>query len=162
MLALEDRSNLISMEYSAHRVAEMLDNTSWAKDFSWQQMLLMGAYFKPYTISAGRLLFDEGSYGDSMGIVISGALDIYKRERLLATLRAGRTYGEMSLIDRQPRSARALSKTDSELLLIDRASFEQLSADNPRLALVVIWKIAYFLSQNLRKTSGDLSDLLSA
>lgn len=161
MLEIEDRSALVSLEYSASKVAEMLDTTSWAKDFSWQQMLLIGSYFQPYTIRAGLLLFDEGSYGDSMGIVISGMIDIYKRERLLATLRAGRTYGEMSLIDRQPRSARAVSKTDSELLLIDKAGFEKLSADHPRLALMVIWKIAYFLSQSLRKTSGDLSDLLS-
>lgn len=155
-----DTLNLISMEYSARKVAEMLDATSWAKEFSWPQMLLMGNYFKPYSIQAGLLLFDEGSQGDSMGIVVKGLIDIYKKNKVIATLRPGRTYGEMSLIDRQPRSAKAVARQDSELLIIDKVQFVQLSADHPRLALTIVLKIAYFLSQNLRKTSGDLSDLL--
>jgi CRP-like cAMP-binding protein len=67
----------------------------------------------------------------------------------------------MSLIDRQPRSAKAVARAESELLIIDDALFKKLSEDHPRLALLIISKIAYFLSQNLRKTSGDLSDLLT-
>lgn len=149
------------IESSACQVAEMLDATSWAKDFSWPQMLLMGEYFKPYAISAGSLLFDEGSRGDSMGIIVDGLIDIYKQDQIIATLRPGRTYGEMSLIDHQPRSAKAVARQDSRLLIIDKARFEQLSEDHPRLALKVALKIAYFLSQNLRKTSGDLTDLLA-
>lgn len=160
-MAISDNLNLRAMEYSAQAVAEMLDATSWAKDFSWRQMLLMGHYFKPYSIQAGSLLFDEGSPGGSMGIVIGGSLEIHKQNRLMATLKPGRTYGEMSLIDGQPRSAKALARENSELLVIDKAMFEKLSEDHPGLALRIVLKIAYFLSQNLRKTSGDLSDLLA-
>ena len=156
----QDILNLTSMEYSALKAAEMLDTTSWARDFTWQQMLLMGHYFKPYSIKAGLPLFEEGSRGDSMGIVIKGLIDIYKKNKVIATLRPGRTYGEMSLIDHQPRSATAVAQQDSQLLIIDKAQFAQLSEDHPRLALTIALKIAYFLSQNLRKTSGDLSDLL--
>ncbi len=141
-------------------LAQMLDATSWANDFSWPQMVLLGRYFQPCSIPAGVLLFDEGSQGGSMGIVVKGAIDIYKKQQKIATLNVGRTYGEMSLIDHQPRSAKAVAKTDSELLIITQAMFNQLSEDHPRLALKVVLKIAYFLSQNLRKTSGELSDLL--
>ncbi len=144
----QDILNLTSMEYSALKAAEMLDTTSWARDFTWQQMLLMGHYFKPYSIKAGLPLFEEGM------------IDIYKKNKVIATLRPGRTYGEMSLIDHQPRSATAVAQQDSQLLIIDKAQFAQLSEDHPRLALTIALKIAYFLSQNLRKTSGDLSDLL--
>ncbi|RUQ32351.1 MAG: cyclic nucleotide-binding domain-containing protein [Candidatus Competibacteraceae bacterium] len=161
-MAITDTLNLISMDDAAQRVAEMLDATSWAKDFSWPQMLVLGRYFKPYAIQAGLLLFDEGSKGGSMGILIKGSIDIYKANQRIATLNPGRTYGEMSLIDHQPRSAKAIVNTDSELLIIDQAMFERLSDDHPRLALRVVLKIAYFLSQNLRKTSGELSDLLES
>lgn len=160
-MVISDVFNLVGMDDSFTKVAEMLDTTSWAKDFSWQQMLTMGRYFKPYSIQAGLLLFDEGDQGDSMGILIKGSIEIYKKKRVLATLRAGRTYGEMSLIDSQPRSAKAIAKEASELLIINRAMFEKLSEDYPKLALLILMKIAYFLSQNLRKTSGDLSDLLT-
>lgn len=150
------------MTTSDQNIAEMLDATSWANDFSWPQMLLLGRYFQPCSIPAGDLLFDEGSQGGSMGIVAKGAIDIYKKDQRIATLSAGRTYGEMSLIDHQPRSATAVAKTDSTLLIITQAMFNQLSEDHPRLALKVVLKIAYFLSQNLRKTSGELSDLLQS
>ncbi len=161
-MAITDTLNLISMDDATQQVAEMLDATSWAKDFSWPQMLVLGRYFKPYAIQAGLLLFDEGSKGGSMGILIKGSIDIYKANQRIATLNPGRTYGEMSLIDHQPRSAKAIVNTDSELLIIDQAMFERLSDDHPRLALRVVLKIAYFLSQNLRKTSGELSDLLES
>lgn len=150
------------MTTSDHNIAEMLDATSWANDFSWPQMVLLGHYFKPCSIPAGELLFDEGNPGGSMGIVVTGAIDIYKKNQKIATLSGGRTYGEMSLIDHQPRSAKAVAKTDTELLIITLAMFNQLSEDHPRLALKVVLKIAYFLSQNLRKTSGELSDLLQS
>ena len=161
-MAITDTLNLISMDDAAQRVAEMLDATSWAKDFSWPQMLVLGRYFKPYAIQAGLLLFGEGSKGGSMGILIKGTIDIYKANKRIATLNPGRTYGEMSLIDHQPRSAKAVIKTDSQLLIIDQTMFDRLSDEHPRLALRVVLKIAYFLSQNLRKTSGELSDLLDS
>jgi CRP-like cAMP-binding protein len=150
------------MTISNQNIAEMLDTTSWANDFSWPQMVLLGHYFQPYSIQAGTLLFDEGSQGGSMGIVVKGSIDIYKKQQKIATLTIGRTYGEMSLIDHQPRSAKAVAKTDSELLIITQVMFNELSEDHPRLALKVVLKIAYFLSQNLRKTSGELSDLLES
>ncbi len=161
-MAITDTLNLISMDDATQQVAEMLDATSWAKDFSWPQMLVLGRYFKPYAIQAGLLLFDEGSKGGSMGILIKGSINIYKADQRIATLNPGRTYGEMSLIDHQPRSAKAIANTDSELLIIDQLMFNRLSDDHPRLALRVVLKIAYFLSQNLRKTSGELSDLLES
>lgn len=161
-MTITDTLNLVDMDNSAQRVAEMLDMTSWAKDFSWQQMLALGRYFKPYAIRAGLQLFDEGSPGGSMGILVKGSIDIYKANQRIATLTPGRTYGEMSLIDHQPRSAKAVVKVDSELLVIDQAMFNKLSDDQPRLALLVVLKIAYFLSQNLRRTSGELSDLMES
>ena len=97
-----------------------------------------------------------------MGILVKGSIDIYKANQRIATLTPGRTYGEMSLIDHQPRSAKAVVKVDSELLVIDQAMFNKLSDDQPRLALLVVLKIAYFLSQNLRRTSGELSDLMES
>ena len=75
-MTITDTLNLVDMDNSAQRVAEMLDMTSWAKDFSWRQMLALGRYFKPYAIQAGLQLFDEGSPGGSMGILVKGSIDI--------------------------------------------------------------------------------------
>jgi CRP-like cAMP-binding protein len=132
----------LSGALSSQKVSEMLDTISWAKDFSWQQMLLMGNYFKPYSIGAGLILFDEGSPGGSMGILINKCIEIYNKNKVIETLMPGRTYGEMSLIDRQTHSAKAIAREYSELLIIDHALFARLSEDYPRLAPIIILKIS--------------------
>jgi len=145
---------------TANIIAERLEHTRWVNDFSWPQIVLLGQYFKLYAADAGCLLFEEGGGGQSMGIVLNGTIDISKQGKLIEQLKTGRTYGEMSLIDSQPRSASAIARDDSEVLVMERAMLLQLAEQNPTLAFKLLWKIAAFLSQNLRKTSGHLVDFL--
>ena len=156
----QPNSNMICKNSPAAKISEILDQTSWAEDFSWQQILVLGKYFKDYAIAAGSELFAEGEPGNEMGIVVNGAIAIYKENKMIAEITAGRTYGEMSLFDNEPRSATALALDDCDLLVIDKAMFEKLAESNPKLAFTLLWKIAGILSQNLRKTNGYLIDFL--
>ncbi|MDT8406663.1 MAG: cyclic nucleotide-binding domain-containing protein [Methylococcales bacterium] len=152
--------HLISLECNPETVANLLDQTAWAKDFSWPQLQAMGRYFKPYGIAAGDCLFNEGDPAGTMGILVKGEIAIYKQGQVIAKLGPGRTYGEMSLLDNAPRSAQAVACQDSQLLIIDKTTFRKMAQDNTKLAFMVLWKIAFFLSQNLRNTSGLLMDVL--
>lgn len=153
-------SSLTFIQCSPQAIAERLERTRWANDFSWTQILLLGQYFKLYSAGAGCELFQEGDSGQSMGIVLTGTIDINKQGKLIEQLKSGRTYGEMSLIDNQPRSASAIVHEACEVLVMERAMLLQLSEHNPKLAFNLLWKVAAFLSQNLRKTSGHLADFL--
>jgi len=147
-------------EYTASDISEMLDNTQWGSEFSWEQILVLGDYFKPDAVKAGDIIFSEGEPGDSMSIIVSGCVEITRDHKVLSTLHAGRAYGEMSLIDSERRSATAIAKEACLLLSIGKIGFDQLSEEDPVLALQLIMKITRLLSVRLRKTSGELCDIL--
>lgn len=100
-----------------------------------------------------------------MGIVIEGQLDVLKRDqsgihRTIAQIRAGKTFGEMSLIDGEPRSATLQVNRAVVMLIISKFQFERMSNEVPRVALKLVLMIARQLSQRLRQTTGTLVDAL--
>ena len=65
------------------------------------------------TVSAGTVLFEEGSPGDTLYVLSEGEILIDKRLEAggmaeIARLHPGDIFGEMALIERQPHSARAM------------------------------------------------------
>jgi len=151
---------LITIEKTQQTNAQMLDASHWGEDFSWEQLQVIGHYFKPYAASDGTLIYKEGELGTSMGIIVKGSIAIYKNDRLISTLRVGRTFGEMSVIDAQPRSATARADGETIFLSLDKASLLTLANKNPALAFKIIWNISRALSQRLRLTSGRLVEFL--
>lgn len=153
---------LITIENSLGTNAEVLDASHWGDDFSWEQLQSIGYYFKPYTATKGTIIYQEGEIGTSMGIIVKGAIGIYKNNRLISTLRVGRTFGEMSVIDAQPRSATALAEGDTVFLSLDKTSMMALAEKHPGLAFKIVWNISRALSQRLRLTSAQLSEFLES
>lgn len=156
---------LVWLNYTPSRIAELLDGTHWANSLSWNQLVHLGVYFKAYEAPKGAVIFQEGQVERSMGIIVSGQIDITKADQqlkatVLARLRAGQTFGEMSLIDDEPRSATAVAASDSVILFITKDNFLRLSRELPPLAFAVLWKVSRQLSQRLRRASGQLVDYL--
>jgi len=156
---------LIQLNHTSKHIAELLDGTHWASSLSWNQLMHLGAYFKAYEAPRGAIIFKEGQVERRMGIIASGQIDILKtgqqhKDTVLACLRPGQSFGEMSLIDDEPRSATAVAATDSVILFIKKDDFLLLSRERPPLAFAVLWKVSRQLSQRLRRTSGQLIDYL--
>ena len=81
------------------------------------------------SIKAGDLVFEEGEVGDMAYLIVSGEIEIYRKngndDRVLATLGRGELIGEMSLIDNHPRVASARALQDTEVRVISRDSLQQ-------------------------------------
>ena len=79
-------------------------------------------------IAAGNMLFEEGDPGDQAYLIKSGEVEIVRKigneELVLARLGRGEIFGEMSLIDNQPRMAGARVAEDAELAVITRENIE--------------------------------------
>lgn len=94
--------------------------------------------FQRMVFRAGEVVFNEGEVGDQIYVVDSGEIRIGRKrntgeELILANLGRGDLFGELALLDNQPRSASAIAATDSELMTLDRATFhEQLQAHPER------------------------------
>jgi signal transduction histidine kinase len=112
----------------------------------------------------GDLVIEEGASGDSLYIVLSGELEITKRdgerEVVLATRKAGEAVGEMSLLERTPRSASARALQPSELLEVSPEAFRAVLEANPSTAMTVLRTVA----SRLRSTEASLmqSDKLAS
>ncbi|MEO7223055.1 MAG: cyclic nucleotide-binding domain-containing protein, partial [Devosia sp.] len=107
-------------------------------------------------VKAGELIIEEGAPGEALFIILSGELEVSKRDDgrdlVLATRRAGEFLGEMSLLERSPRTASARAKRDSELLEISAPAFDELIETNPSIGTAILRTMA----GRLRSTEASL------
>jgi len=107
-------------------------------------------------VESGEIVIEEGTPGDSLYIVLSGEIEITKRdgvrEVVLATRKTGEAVGEMSLLERTPRSASARALRPSELLEISPEAFRTVLETNPSTAMTVLRTVA----SRLRSTEASL------
>jgi CRP/FNR family cyclic AMP-dependent transcriptional regulator len=112
--------------------------------------------------AAGQVIFEEGSVGRVMYVLVSGVVELSKitgnGKTLLKTVdQKNDLFGEMSLIDDQPRSATASALQDCELYVINETNFENLIKSNGGFA----FKVIQILSERIRQANkqiGELSD----
>jgi CRP-like cAMP-binding protein len=95
---------------------------------------------------AGTVLFEEGQPGDYMYVVTRGEVEIRRKvgetDRVLAVLPAGEFFGEMAILNARPRSATAVVRVDSRLLVIEGSTFEAMLRARPEIALRIIKALA--------------------
>jgi len=111
---------------------------------------------------AGAVIFEEGDPGSRMYVIQSGEVRILKRvgarEITLARLGAGEAFGEMALLDGQPRSATAIVEAPARILEIEEAAFADLVIHNGEIALRLLRR----LSARLREANRQIRNFLSA
>ena len=93
-------------------------------------------------------------------LIASGSVQVYMtgvdgRETILSFLERGDFFGEMSLIDGEPRSASVRTVTDAQMLIIHRESFPKLIRQSPEIAMGLLSE----LSKRLRKANRQIGSL---
>ena len=93
-------------------------------------------------------------------LIASGSVQVYMtgvdgRETILSFLERGDFFGEMSLIDGEPRSASVRTVTDAQMLIIHRESFLKLIRQSPEIAMGLLSE----LSKRLRKANRQIGSL---
>jgi CRP/FNR family cyclic AMP-dependent transcriptional regulator len=88
--------------------------------------------------SDGRIIFHSGDPGDCAYIVKAGRIEIREKGRAVETIQTGEIFGEMALIDEEPRTASAIAAGDVELIPIDRPMFDVLIRDDSDFALTIM------------------------
>ena len=144
-------------------IREMLMECGLFNNFSPADVLSAARYFSVSNIEEGETVFNEGDNGTFMCIVNSGNVSILKanldEEAVeIATLRKGRTFGEMAVLDGERRSATCVAATDCTLLTLTKDSLDRMLAEAPRIAANIIRVVAVALSKRLRMADGKLVD----
>jgi CRP-like cAMP-binding protein/predicted acylesterase/phospholipase RssA len=94
------------------------------------------------TFAAGDVIFRAGDPGDTMFFIDSGEVRIGAGAADQTIAGAGDVFGEMALVDHQPRSASAVAVTDTRIVPIDELRFTELVQNNPNFAISVMRSVA--------------------
>lgn len=114
-----------------------------------------------FEVEQGATLFEEGDQGDSVCFVVNGRLDVTKRtitgeDFVLNTLARGQSVGELSIIDKRPRSATVRAKTEATLFTLKRSDFEVIMQEYSEISIKILKGLSLLLSKKLRQTSSRL------
>jgi CRP/FNR family cyclic AMP-dependent transcriptional regulator len=88
------------------------------------------------------LIMKEGQAGTFMYLVKSGRVAIAVGSTVVEIVGPGGTFGEMAVVDQSPRTARAGTLDETELLAIDRASLLAVIRKHPEVAMAMLKSIA--------------------
>jgi CRP-like cAMP-binding protein len=118
------------------------------------------------TPSIGETVFREGEDGTTMYVVLSGEMEVTKRSRggvdaRVAVLGPGDWFGEMSIVDIQPRSASVRALAPGRLVRISAADLDALYRHDVRSYAIIVLNLARELSRRLRVADGILADLIA-
>jgi CRP/FNR family transcriptional regulator, cyclic AMP receptor protein len=121
----------------------------------------LGRYAKHTVLKRGATIFSKGDPGNSLYAVISGTVKISisspdGRNAILNLVGPGETFGEMSVLDGQTRSADATANTNCEIYVIDRRDFLPFMRNQPALSL----KFIELLCERLRRTSDQVEQVI--
>lgn len=153
-------------------VIEKLKQVSYFSMFEKEEDVIqkIADLCKKRSFPSGKVIIEEGEYGDELFIVLYGEIDILKNTlqnekytvTTLSSELGGISVGELAMIDNDKRSASVLAKTDCECLVINRKDFIKFGDENPRIGIQITRAIASQLSSKLRKANSDVITLFSA
>jgi CRP/FNR family cyclic AMP-dependent transcriptional regulator len=118
------------------------------------------------TPESGDVVFREGDDANAMYVVLRGEMEVLKKskrgtEARVALLGPGDWFGEMSIVDIQPRSATVRALAPGRLLRISAADLDALYRYDLRSYSLIVLNLARELSRRLRVADGILADLIS-
>jgi len=123
----------------------------------------LAAVLDARALADGQPVFQEGDPGDAMYFIASGAVRIEKRTgaatgavKTLAILERGDYFGEMALLDQQPRSASAVASGATELFRLSTASFGELHGGAGHAGLSVLFAMIRTAGDRIRRLNAQV------
>lgn len=98
-------------------------------------------------VSAGDELVTEGRIGREFFLILSGRAVVRRHQRKVAELGPGQWFGELALLDNEPRSATVRALTDMRLLVLGQAEFAGVVQTLPGIAAKLLYGMAHRLRE---------------
>jgi CRP-like cAMP-binding protein len=142
-------------------LVEILSHSEIFTGVAREDLEALIAAMEHQTLPAGAILFKRGDEGDKMYEIVAGSIRIYTEdaqgnELTIVVRRAGEVVGEMTLLDRQPRSASAIAAEPTELLVLDREHFLDFLRERPAVGL----QMMRTLTRRIRYTTNYLQKVM--
>lgn len=127
----------------------------------------LGAFMYVYEVPPNVKVINEGEAGDFMMLLMTGMVDVLRRNRYnypsrIAVAHAGHALGEMSMFDGEPRFASCVSLEQCKIAVLTRDALMLVLTDEPKLGNKILLKLVQLLSERLRQTSAKLVSYIEA
>lgn len=138
----------------------ILTNHEFFRDLSPAVMQRLVSHARVVAYPSGRSIFRKGDQGHGLLAVLSGVVRISApsddgKEIVLNLIGPNEVFGEIALLDGQPRTADATALTNCELVFLDRRDFLPILSEEPAVAI----KLLEIVSRRLRRTSKQVEDI---
>ncbi len=112
-----------------------------------EEIAMISSHAKVKSYKRHQSIIAKGDQTDSLYLVLKGRLKVFisdkeGKEVILAFLEAGDYFGELALLDREPRSASVATTQESKLAHISRKDFEKVLKTNNQIALNLLATLA--------------------
>jgi len=104
------------------------------------------------TYETGAKIAAQGEEGTSFYMILEGSVEVRRSRRVIAKLGRGDFFGEMAILDGQPRSADIIAIEKTNCLALSRSTFKTLLESNPDLALSILQEVV----RRLRETTKSI------
>jgi CRP-like cAMP-binding protein len=121
----------------------------------------IAAYATTRHVARGETIFMKGDAGTSLFAVCSGTVQVLVpsaegKNAVINLIHAGEIFGEIALLDGQPRTADALAFTDCTLMVLERRDFLPLLREQPEIAV----KLLEILCGRIRRTTEQVEEIM--
>ena len=130
--------------------AKLLSDLFLFRELPLAARMRVGRMVRQLEVEAGSVVVDQNAPGRTLYAVVSGDLVVEKDGVELARLGAGEHFGELSLVDSQPRSARVTALGPTSLIAIDRQDLVRFCLREPDLGNRVLWALLGSLTTRMR------------
>jgi CRP-like cAMP-binding protein len=143
------------------QTADFLASVPMFNGLQRDELLKFAELTRERTYPKGSVILFQGDPGDSLYVLRQGRAKVVLigedgREVILGVLEPGAHFGELALIDDQPRSAHVIAMEDSQLLILRREDFRRRVEANPTVA----WALLTELSRRLRRADQKIGGLV--
>ncbi len=109
---------------------------------------------KQLSYPEGKVIVQQGEMGVSFFLILEGAVEVRRKGKLIAKLGSGNFFGEMSLLDNNPRVSDVVAAVPTTCLVLSTWEFRGLVRSDSEIAMTVLQT----LSHRLRESDKSLDD----
>jgi diguanylate cyclase (GGDEF)-like protein len=146
-------------------IPDYIGGLSLFRDMSALEVNAVSAFLEPRLYPKGGIIFREGESGKELFLVHDGRVGSYVTQsdgtrREIYEFAPGVLFGEMAIIEEEPRSATCYAMEDTELLVLDGLDFYRLVWDHPMIGVKLLSSMARVMTAWLDEASGFLGGLV--
>jgi CRP-like cAMP-binding protein len=118
-------------------LSNVMNSSALFAPFNKSDRRMLVEKFRARDVQKGEVLIREGERSDGLYIVLSGEVEVKKGHQLLAHLKEGEVFGEMSLLQKTPASATVQASKRTSLLRLPREQFDEIVLSHPQILMLV-------------------------